>query len=195
MSSLAQRLLWTAFVLTLGLGILFDICAVPEGRSRVNIIPPSGLGFKSHEMTLSPSELSIYKKADVIKRCYQLGSDRFILIAIDGSKNRHAVHDPVYCLQGAGWHIQEKKELPIQGGHAMLLKLKKQGQYRQTVYWFSNGTTRSTSVVWFWFHATLRRLSLGHYCKEPILIMLQSYEGNRPYWSEILDKFGLLLDI
>jgi len=178
--------------MTLFLGILFDAGSLPEEKSRVHHIPAQGLGFTSIDIPLSVSELSLYTRAEVVKRYYQLGKDRFMLIAIDGAKNRHAVHDPMYCFQGAGWKIAKKDMVPIENGEARLLFLEKDGSYREAAYWFSDGKKRHTSVVRYWIQATLRRITMGRSGKEPILIMLQSAEEHPVNFRKIFDEFGIL---
>lgn len=192
MTPLADKLLWTALVMALALGILFDLSSLPEDISRVHHFPAEGLGFTSVEIPLSSSELSLYTKAEVIKRYYQLGRDRFMLIAIDGAKNRHAVHDPMYCFQGAGWRVAEKNTVPFEGGEALVLLLEKDGSYREVAYWFTDGKNRHTSVVRYWIQATLRRISMGRSGKEPLLVMLQSVDDNPVNFRKIFDQFGVL---
>ncbi len=192
MTPLADKLLWTALIMALALGILFDASSLPEDMSRVNHIPAQGLGFTSVDIPLSSSELSLYSKAEVVKRYYQLGKDRFMLIAIDGAKNRHAVHDPIYCFQGAGWQIAEKIAVPVESGEALLLLLEKNGSYREVAYWFTDGKNRHTSVVRYWIQATLRRITMGRSGKEPILIMLQSVDEHPANFRKIFDQFGVL---
>jgi hypothetical protein len=195
MNSFAYRLLWTGLCIVIILGIIFDICRLPAERSRIHAIPFTGLGFAGVDIPLTSSELSIYRKAEVIKRYYRFGSDEFVLIAIDGAGNRHAVHDPMYCFRGAGWQIRNKTLVPIQGGEALLLQLEKDNMIRETAYWFSNGRQRHTSVMRYWLQATLRRITLGRSDKEPVLIMLQSVEDHALNLSEVLDQFGVLFDI
>ncbi|HOO46577.1 MAG TPA: exosortase-associated EpsI family protein [Deltaproteobacteria bacterium] len=195
MSRLTNQLLWAGFSLTLILGILFDMCALPEKGSRIHLIPLKGLGFAGYDIPLTRSELSLYNHAEVIKRCYQLGKERFVLITIDGAGNRHAVHDPMYCYQGAGWHIVSKKEIPVEGGNALVLNLKRNDENREVLYWFTNRKTRHTSVVRYWIQATIRRITLGRSGQEPILVMMQSLDNESIEWREILDQFGLLFEI
>ncbi len=66
---------------------------------------------------------------------------------------------------------------------------------RETAYWFSTGRQRHTSVIRYWFQATLRRITLGRSDKEPVLIMIQSEEDHTLNLGEVLDQFGVLFDI
>jgi hypothetical protein len=192
---LTNTLLWVALCTALLLGMLFDACPPPDELSRVHGIPAQGLGFEGADLPLNQSELSLYNKAEVIKRYYQIGRTRFMLIAIDGAKNRHAIHDPMYCFRGAGWMIERKDKLPIEGGEALLLHLKKGVTSRNVAYWFSDGRTRHGSVVRYWLQATLRRITMGHSGKEPILVMIQSIDDDPINFMQILDQFGALFEI
>jgi hypothetical protein len=195
MSSQSNILLWAALSIALVLGIVFDVCPPPDELSRVRCIPSQGLGFESMDIALNKSELSLYNKAEVVKRYYRVGKNRFMLIAIDGIKNRHAVHDPLYCFRGAGWMIVKKDKLPVEGGEALLLHLKKSDNYQDVVYWFSDGRIRHGSVVRYWIQATLRRITMGRSGKEPILVMIQSIENEPIDFMQIFDQFGALFQV
>ena len=56
------------------------------------------------------------------KRLYITAAGRFIVTAIDGSKQRQAVHDPAFCLQSSGWKFDQQQQLPIPGGHAVTVQ-------------------------------------------------------------------------
>ncbi|HHO76651.1 MAG TPA: exosortase-associated EpsI family protein [Deltaproteobacteria bacterium] len=195
MTRLTNILLWLGFSLTLIIGIIFDIYGVHNGTSRIHNLPLQGLGYTGYDMSLNPSERSLYSDAEVLKRCYQLGKDKFVLIAIDGARNRHAVHDPIYCFQGAGWSISSTRKLPIEGGSGLLMNLQRDEQDREILYWFTNNKTRHSSVVRYWIQATIRRITLGRSGQEPILIMMQSLDNKGIEWAKILDEFGLLFEI
>lgn len=195
MSPLTNKLLWIALCAAIGIGILFDLNPLPEETSRVHRIPSRGIGFSGMDIPLSKGELSLYNKAEVVKRCYLVGRYQFMLIAIDGAKNRHAVHDPMYCFQGAGWRAARKEEVPIESGKAMLLHLKRDAKVREVVYWFSDGKSRHTSVVRYWIQATFRRISMGHSGQEPILVILQPIQDETINFTFILNQFGALFEV
>jgi hypothetical protein len=195
MSPLAHKLLWVALSLALAMGIAIDLYPMPEEGSRVHRIPSRGLGYTSFNIPLRGEEISFYRKAMVVKRCYLMGSRRFLLIAIDGAGNRHAVHDPMYCFRGAGWRIRGAEPIPIEGGSAVLLHLKSSSSSRDVAYWFSDSQTRHASVVRYWLQATMKRISMGRSGREPILIMLQSIDGNPINLVEIMNQFGPLFEV
>ncbi|HOS96400.1 MAG TPA: exosortase-associated EpsI family protein [Deltaproteobacteria bacterium] len=195
MSTATSIVLWVGLCLALALGILVDLFRPVEEMSRVRAIPMYGLGFTGSDLPLNESELSLYKKAEVVKRCYRVGRNRFMLIAIDGARNRHAVHDPQYCFRGAGWTVQGRERFPIEGGEAVLLHLEKGDARQDVAYWFSDGRRRHGSVVRYWLQATLRRMTLGRSGREPILVMIQSMDDEPINVMQIVDQFGALFEI
>lgn len=195
MSPLARKLLWIALGLALVMGGAFELCKGSGDQSRVHRIPARGFGFTSFEIPLSAGELDRYKKAEVIKRCYLMGQTRFMLIAIDGEKNRHAVHDPMYCFTGAGWRIRGSESAQIEAGSCTILHLTNGSSSRDVVYWFTDGRKRHASVVRYWFQATLRRITMGRSGREPILVMLQSVEGYPVNLVAVMNQLGALFEI
>ncbi len=182
-------------ILSIILSTIYEKYTPNPGKSVVDTLPKSGFGYNSRDILLTPSEISIYSDARVLKRWYKFGYHSFILIVVDGSRNRHAVHDPLYCFNGAGWKIHVKNKIKIDGGWAYLLKMSKDGVHREVLYWFSDGYSRHASVVRFWFQATLNRLTLGYSNQVPFMVILQPFKDNQPDWQKILDQFGLLYDI
>ena len=195
MSTLSQRLLTIALFLAVTFGFIIELYDLPDAAVRVDKLRESGLGYSSCEIPLTASEVEIYDRARVIKRFYLFDSQRFILVVVDGTRNRHAVHDPLYCFKGAGWKILMEKEIKIEGGKAMFLRMSKNKLARETIYWFSDGSWRHDSTLMYFFQTTLRRLTLARSGPEPVMVILQSY-GNRPAnWGKILNNFGLLFDL
>jgi hypothetical protein len=117
-----------------------------------------------------------------------------IMVAIDGSRNRHAIHDPTFCFRGAGWVISKGGEFPVPGGHAKLLTLRKEGRTIEVMYWMSDGRTRYGSALHYWWQTTLRRLTLGHSGEEPILFVLQPATGDSLDWQLLFQQFPELVE-
>jgi hypothetical protein len=195
MSRLAQRLLWGALALALVMGVAFDLSRKGADASRIHRIPAKGFGFHSFEIPLSQGELARYKQAEVIKRCYVMGASRFILVAIDGERNRHAVHDPMYCFTGSGWRIVSTESMPIEAGSCTVLHLMKGAVSRDVAYWFTDGRKRHASVVRYWLQATLRRITMGRFGQEPVLVMIQSIEGSPVNLTNVMNQLGALFEI
>ena len=44
---------------------------------------------------------------------------------MDGSQERHAIHDPLYGFRGAGWEVSQSPLLSVPSGNARHLSLSK----------------------------------------------------------------------
>ncbi len=195
MSDFIRKLLWGALVIAVILSTLYEMYDPGVGRSQVDNLPKSGFGYTSRDVPLTSAELSLYSDARVIKRWYQFGHYSFIIILVDGREDRHAVHDPLYCFNGAGWRILEKTAIDIDGGWAHKLKMSKNDEHREAIYWFSDGSSRHASITRFWFQATLNRLTLGFSGPIPFMIILQPFGDSQPNWQKILEQFGVLYEL
>lgn len=195
MSAFNRRMLWFGVFIAIVLGALMELFPSLEGVSRVDLLSKSGLGYASHEIPLTDAEVSLYEHTTVSKRWYQFGPHSFALVVVDASRNRHAVHDPLYCFRGSGWLIRSKEVFELEGGKACLLRMTKNSESHETIYWFSTGTSRHASVFRYWLQTTLRRLTLGRSGQEPVMIILQSLGEDSPDWRTIVDQFGPLYDL
>ncbi|WP_309400698.1 exosortase-associated EpsI family protein [Cerasicoccus maritimus] len=138
-------------------------------------IPSNGPLFKSQETPLTDQERELLGEASAIKKIVlPRGGAPFLFSAIDGTRNRHAVHDPRYCFVGAGWRIVSEQTLPSTNGDMQALTLERDGEQRYALYWFSTPDGWFVSPMKYWTKATWRRLSFGAGGDEPILIVVQS---------------------
>jgi len=187
--------LWVVFFLVLSFSLFLEMYPLPHTGNRLGELPASGTGFSSQDIPLTPAEFSIFGRARTVKRFYQFGNQRFIMVVLDGTLNRHAVHDPIYCLSGSGWQVLDRKGIDIEGGRADLIRLSKNSQEREALFWFSDGSSRHASVIRYWLQTTLRRITFGRSGLEPVLVILQSFGDDQPNWQLLLHQFGLLYDI
>lgn len=181
--------LWIALGITLVLGVLWDRVSLPNAAERFARVPLGGMGYQGKELPLNEVELKVFGKADVLNRLYAAGSQRFILTIIDGTHDRHAVHDPLYCFKGAGWSVVDQRELAIAGGAGKILKLSKKGKQTEAMIWFSDGHERHASALLYWWQTTVRRITVGRSGQEPILIVVQPADGNTLDWNLLFDAF------
>lgn len=188
-------ILWGVLLLAILFGAALELRQPLTLSSRLGSLPQQGALFSSTPLPLSPQEETFFGEAKTVKRIYKLGHAAFILIAIDGSANRHAVHDPIYCLTGSGWNITNKQAISIDGGSATLLNMTKGNEQRQAVFWFSNGISRHGSATRYWIQATVRRLTFGKSGAEPIMMILQSLPNIQPDWEKLLNNSLFLYDI
>jgi hypothetical protein len=195
MNGRQNMLLWIALAVAMVFGAAIEWGKTVDASQRLEALPLDGSMFSSSPMPISPQEIAFYDKARIVKRVYQCKKGSFILIAVDGSANRHAVHDPLYCLKGAGWEITNRQTITIDGGVADLLHLSRNGQDREALFWFSDGSSRHASVLRYWLQTSLRRLTFGTSGKEPVMIILQSIGHDRPDWLSLLNRCIFLYEI
>jgi EpsI family protein len=191
----SHRLLWIALALSVVLALSWQLFPLADSGDRLQQLPPQGWRLISRDMPLTPTEKSIFGQARVLKRLYQADGQRVVLVGIDGSQERHAVHDPLYCFRGAGWEVESKIDLSVPGGVARRLILGKGPEKAEAVYWISNGQVRHTSPLRYWWQATWRRLTLGRSGAEPVLIILQPATGEGVRWEKLFQSFPGLFEI
>jgi Protein of unknown function (DUF3485) len=178
--------LWaTAAVAILG-SVLWDLYPLPPATKRLDDIPKRGPGFFSRKVPLTPAERAVLGPVGIVHREYRWHDHDFYLSVIDGTRNRHAVHDPSYCFRGAGWNILSRKEIHLPGGKATWFRITRSGREAEAVFWFSDGLVRYPSVFTYWWETALRRLTLGHSGPEPVLVVLQAYGREPPDWGPLL---------
>jgi len=194
MNNSAKNFLWIALGVALILSLVWQFVPLRDASARLNALPLKGLGFQGRDLPLADVEISIYSPARVLKRIYQVGRQQVIVVAIDGSRNRHAIHDPTFCFRGAGWTIGASRDLPVPGGYVRVLSLTKDSRHIEAVYWLSDGQTRHASALEYWWQTTWRRLTLGHSGAEPILFVLQPVNRESLDWELLLQQFPELLE-
>jgi hypothetical protein len=192
---LGQRLLWVFFLLVAVAGALWEFANLPDASARLDAIPESGFGFAGRELPLTETERAIFGNARVLKRLYQVGRQRFILQVVDASRDRHAIHDPLFCFRGAGWAIAQDEPVPIPGGSARFLKMQRPDKTAEAVIWFTDTRSRHASAARQWGQTILRRVSFGASGPEPILVILQPVSGETIQWDEVFDQFPALFEI
>ena len=175
--------LWIAVAVAGLSGVLWAIYPLPDAAERLAAIPRSGADFTSQDVALTPVELQVLGRVNVVHRFYRLGATQFYATVIDGTKDCHAVHDPRYCFQGAGWKVLSERKLPLKGGEGHLVHAVNGQHEVQALFWFSDGAGRYTSLMRYWGQTTLRRMTLGRSGAEPVLVVLQSFGNPQPDWS------------
>lgn len=161
-------------------------------ESHLVHLPQHGLLFQSVDLPLAEAEAKHLAHVEVVKRRYRLPAGTFDLLAIDGSQDRHAIHDPTYCHRGDGWQIADRRELPLTLGSASWVRYRRGEESTECVFWFTDGTRQSASPWWYWASATLRRLSDGHSGCEPVLVVLQPADESQLDWRQVLRELPAL---
>lgn len=195
MTHRGQKFLWIGLAIAIGLGLLWQFYPLRDAQARIKALPQNGLSYSGQDLQIPDAMRALFGKAEVIKRGYQVGEQRFIVWIIDGSHNRHAVHDPLYCIRGDGWTVISQNDFPVDGGTAQLIRAEKKGRETESLVWFSNGSERHGSALRYWWQTTLRRLTLGHAGEEPILVTVQPAGGAPVNWRELTEKFPALFEL
>lgn len=193
--SSGRKILWLALLLVAVGCILWELLPETRETSRLTQLPLKGFGFAGRDVPLTEAEATVFKRAAVLKRLYQVGGDRFVLLAVDSAGDRHAVHDPLYCFRGAGWSVASEVPVGLPGGESKLVRLVNGERSAEALYWMTDGEKRHASVLKAWWQATLRRLGLRPAAQATVLVLLQPLSGGDVHWAETLDRFPELLKL
>jgi len=175
---LGRKLLWIGTAVAIVLGGLWQFYPVAStARNRLADIPLRGTGFQGLDVPLTDTERVVLGRVDLVNRRYQFGDRLLFVSAVDGTDDRHAVHDPRYCFQGAGWRLLSERPMPLPGGEGTRLELARGADRFETLYWFAEGSTRYSSFLRYWWRTTLRRLTLGKFGAEPLLVVVQDLDA------------------
>ncbi|MDX1932655.1 MAG: exosortase-associated EpsI family protein [Capsulimonadales bacterium] len=190
---------WTMVLVGIFAAILWDVLPSGNGPSRFRDLPLHGTRFRMRNVPLTETEKATFGGAEVVKRLIRCeGQPAILLTVVDGGKNNHAIHDPTYCLRGAGWTIVAENPLPIPGGTARWVRLKQRlaGADREieAVYWFSNGRQCYDSSLRSWADGVLARVSRHRVGPSPALVLMHSLgqEEQYPDWEAILRSLPAL---
>lgn len=195
MKNVGPWALGAATVVALLIICLWEFAPLDDASTRIKALPKSGLQFASRDVSLVDTERDIYGAANVIKRICQVGPHQFVLLVVDGSRNRHAVHDPLYCFKGSGWEAGKVNDLPLRGGMGREVLLTKGKERAEVVFWFSDGVNRHGSAMKYWMQTALRRLSFGKSGPEPVLVMLWAVGPQSPDWADVFEHFSAVFEL
>lgn len=188
---------WLSVLLGLAIvmALAWDRIPLADASDRIARLPMEGLGFAARDLPLSETERSVFGAAKVTKRLYQVGREQWVVVLIDGTANRHAIHDPTYCFRGAGWKIAAQQALTVPGGEAARLTLTNDREQREALYWISDGRARHTQPPRYWGQTALRRLTLGRSGPEPVLVLVQANRSGSVNWEELPNRLPALFDL
>ncbi len=191
-----QILLWTGLALAVMAGAVWQFFPLKDAQKRIEGLPLYGPGFVGKSIPLSDWEKDFFQKVNILKRVYKVGDQHLFITALDGTNDRHAVHDPLYCFRGSGWDVVKQETLPLKrGGSVAWVTLQKGDEQKDAVYWFSDGNKHYDAPLSYWWQATLRRLTLGMSSPEPVLIVVQPISGTKIDWDKLMLRFPELLTI
>ena len=163
---------------------------LPDAQARLYTLIHSQGNYTRTPLPLAPQEAEVFGQASASKQLYTFDGESAVVLVIDGSRNRHAVHDPRYCFRGAGWQVLTEASKPLpQGGEAVLLTLARNGETAQAIYWWSDCHSRHASALRYWWQSALRRLTAGRSGPEPLLTLIQPTLGQTLNWDHWLAAF------
>lgn len=176
------------------IGAVWEFIPIADASQRLKQLPKEGYGFRTRELELTPNEAEHFHDVSTVKRLCSVNGQMFVMLVIDGSRNRHAVHDPLYCIRGDGWNINCAVQRPIERGWARYIRATRGDRETEALYWFSNGEIRHGSATQYFCQATLRRITLGRSSEEPVLVVLQPANEEIVDWDAALESV-LLMEI
>jgi hypothetical protein len=167
--------LWPVAVLSILCGAAWSVHPMEGAGERLREIPLQRGQFKGRDIPLTERERVVLGRVDLLHRQYSYPGRSVYVTVVDGSKDRHAVHDPRYCFQGAGWKVLKEENRPVVGGESTWIAAERDGQSAEAVFWFTNGTERHSSVPRYLWDAMLRRVSFGRLGGKPLLVVVQYF--------------------
>ncbi len=182
----SAKLLWVAFAIMVPLGTMWQFYPLSDASARLDKFPRNSVHVTSRDLPLSAGEEAIFRWVTVVKRAAVVGDDRAVVTVIDGTQNRHAVHDPEFCFRGAGWEVTGEETVPLDNGQARLVHLRQDKDVAEALYWFSDGSRQFDQPLTYWWKTALRRVTFGTSGSEPVLVVLTSTGGTLPHWRELL---------
>jgi hypothetical protein len=191
-----SRFLFACLFLAVGLGLLWQFYPLSDAKNRLEELPLYGPGFVGNNVPLNDFEEKAFQGVDVIKRLYRVDNENYLVTVLDGTHNRHIVHDPYYCFTGSGWEIQSKKKFYFgnDSNNGEELVLSRGTKSRAALFWFTDGKSAFSSPMEYWGKATLRRLTFGRSGNEPVLIMIQPLDSiSEVNWKEVTHILGQLV--
>lgn len=181
-----RTILGSAFILALILTFVWPMIPVASASRRLASLPTSCPDFQARPLELTPGDRAFLGKAQAVQLLIDMrGGGRLVLTVVDGSNNRHAVHDPAYCFAGGGWKIQTQHSVKTPSGDAILVALAKDEQKSEALWFFDDGQHQFTSPLEYWLKTSVRRASLGCSGSEPVLVTLRCMPGTQVNWDRV----------
>ncbi|MBA4138851.1 MAG: hypothetical protein C0518_16220 [Opitutus sp.] len=182
----ARRALWLAAAVSVGCGIAWGIYPLSNAAERLRAVPLHAGEFAGRDVALTEAEKKVLGRVDVVHRRYAFADRAVYVTLIDGSRDRHAVHDPRYCFQGAGWRLLDEARRPVAGGEAAWLRAQNDRGVAEAAFWFSDGVARHASLGRYLWNSVVRRATFGRVGDKPVLVVLQAFDGE-PLGQATLD--------
>lgn len=158
--------------------------ALKDANLRIATLPLNTAGFRSTDLPFSAGEEQVYRNIHVVKKLCAWHGEQAQLVCLDGTNDRHAVHDPRLCFRSAHWEVLSEIVVPHPaGGEMRRLRLRRDNRELETVYWWSTSTERHASAMKYFLQSSLRRLTRGRSGEEPVLVLLQPVQAGKLDWN------------
>ena len=184
--SQAGKWLGLIFAILVPLTLMWQYYPLPDASARLNALPLKTALVECRNLPLTGAEYATFSNVTVVKRLAVTEAGSAILTLIDGTHDRHAVHDPTFCFRSAGWEVGAPEQVVLAKGSARLLHLRNGSEQAEALYWFTDGNEQSVRPLLYWWKTTLRRLTFGRSGPEPLLVVLVSANTTRPNWPALL---------
>ncbi len=181
-----KHFLWLSFGISVALTLIWPNIPLKSASARLHAVPSHGPDFRTRQVDISPADRRLLGEAEATQYLVTTKSgSRLLLTLIDGTNNRHAVHDPTYCFVGNGWEIKRRETVTTPLGQAAWISLQNHQRQSDVMWFFDNGKKQFESPVEYWFQSALRRLSLGKSGDEAILVSLRSLPNEPVDWTRV----------
>lgn len=146
---------------------------LPDASKRIASIPLDGSTFSGKNIPLTENEERFFGSANAIRRIYKISGDYYYITIVDGTLHRNALHDPYFNFKEHGWTIAGTKEITIPRGVATLVTLERGDTRGEGLFWYSDEEKHEATPLRYWFETVIRRITLGKFGKEPILVVVE----------------------
>jgi len=182
----AGKWLGLVFAILVPLTLLWQYYPLQDASARLKALPLRSAQVECRNLPLTGAEELTFSNVTVVKRLAMANAGTVVLTLIDGTHDRHAVHDPTFCFRGAGWEAGAPEQFPLAKGSGRLLHLRNGSESAEALYWFTDGTEQFARPLLYWWKTTLRRLTFGASGPEPLLVVLVSASTTPPNWPALL---------
>lgn len=193
-SSLSTAVLWALLGVAVAMSVLWTR-PLPDASARIASLPAAGLFYTSQAVPLSDAEKEFFGRATVTRRMVSLRGQPFLLTIVDGTGDRHSVHDPLYCFRGAGNTIVQQQPLAMSRGQASQVNMTGPNGQMTALYWFSDGVEHHSEPWKYWLSTAWRRMTLGASGAEPVLVILVPTGASQVNWSKVLEYWPEILKL
>lgn len=181
-----RKFLWSLLAASAIVTVIWPMIPVAPAKSRLVAVSGNHRVYQIRAVDLTAEDKAFLGKAKAAQYLITMRSGgHLVLTVIDGTENRHAVHDPAYCFSGGGWKIREKRTITVSSGEATLITLTQGSQTAEALWFFDDGKQQFTSPFDYWFKTSCRRMTLGRSGSEPVLVTLRSLTGEPVDWDRV----------